>query len=173
MYCCRYAGSHGGLQATRLSLFPFLVEVISKLEAAVNSSSSRPGLTIFSGHDTVIAPTLAALGVYDRDGFLCRWPSYASRIIFEVYRPKSFSVSSKHTIRVIFNGIDVTSLIPACSEYIVSEQGSDLLRGSQENGPGSALKYSRSLCPLSRLRIQIENMIKPYSSFQEACNVKI
>lgn len=35
---------------------------------------------LFSGHDTVIAPLLAALGAYD-----CHWPPYASHIAFELW----------------------------------------------------------------------------------------
>jgi hypothetical protein len=170
LYCSRYAGAHGGSQATKLSLYPFLTEIVSKLEAAAVNASS--GLTIFSGHDTVIAPTLAGLGVYDRDSFLCRWPSYASRIVFELYRPRSMTAnkSSAPMIRVIFNGVDVTSLIRACSDSIMlGEQDLDHLRGS--SGYGRDVKYPRALCPLSRLRAQIENMINPYSSFEDACKV--
>ena len=42
-------------------------------------------LSIFSGHDSVIAPVLAGLGVY-REG-LGRWPGYASNIVFELWQP--------------------------------------------------------------------------------------
>eukprot|EP01032_Pedospumella_encystans_P017089 gene17089-19481_t len=42
-------------------------------------------VSVFSGHDTVIAPVLAGLGVY-RD-HLCRWPGYASSIVFELWQP--------------------------------------------------------------------------------------
>ena len=41
-------------------------------------------LTVFSGHDTVIAPVLASLGVYTEE--LCVWPPYASRIVFELWQ---------------------------------------------------------------------------------------
>lgn len=43
-------------------------------------------VSVFSGHDTVIAPVLAGLGVY-RD-HLCRWPGYASSIVFELWQPE-------------------------------------------------------------------------------------
>lgn len=46
----------------------------------VLSGDSRTKFALFSGHDTVIAPVLAALGAYD-----CRWPPYASHIVFELW----------------------------------------------------------------------------------------
>lgn len=65
--------------------------------------------SLFSGHDTVILPVLTALGVFkpigkhsdvhkkanlrgkhkSLDEMHCEWPPYASRIVFEVYNPKS------------------------------------------------------------------------------------
>ncbi|KAJ1430277.1 hypothetical protein B484DRAFT_51761 [Ochromonadaceae sp. CCMP2298] len=42
-------------------------------------------LSIFSGHDSVIAPVLSALGVYRYGGPLCTWPGYASRVVFELW----------------------------------------------------------------------------------------
>lgn len=41
---------------------------------------------MYSGHDTVIAPVLASLGVYE--GSLCAWPPYASRIVFELWHAR-------------------------------------------------------------------------------------
>ena len=48
-------------------------------------------VSVFSGHDTVIAPVLAGLGVY-RD-HLCRWPGYASSIVFELWQPEKNNTS--------------------------------------------------------------------------------
>lgn len=50
-------------------------------------------MSVFSGHDTVIAPVLAGLGVY-RD-HLCRWPGYASSIVFELWQPEKNSTSEQ------------------------------------------------------------------------------
>ena len=137
-FCDRYMGAKGGLDATKLSIYPFLSEIVSSLRAQADaydpppfsataiinnansaakagssssssSSSPKPHLNphpkaafsmltekhlkealrvkmgIFSGHDTVIAPVLAGLGVYS--GQDCIWPPYASRIAFELWRP--------------------------------------------------------------------------------------
>ncbi|CAM9721245.1 unnamed protein product, partial [Ectocarpus fasciculatus] len=76
--------------------------------------------TLYSGHDTVIAPVLAALGVYDR---YCTWPPYASHIAFELWknarkeslsRPQNETIRD-HYVRVLFNGRDVTRHIPSCA----------------------------------------------------------
>jgi len=101
-YCGVFAGAEGGLSATSLSIYPFLREVTQHIvhaalhgEVALEASSSLPKsastsktpvkLSVFSGHDTVIAPVLAGLGVY-RDN-LCKWPGYASSIVFELWQP--------------------------------------------------------------------------------------
>lgn len=93
-YCDRFAGIHGGLNSTRLAMYPFMKEIADHLvRAAVHddrdddSADAAEKLSVFSGHDTVIAPVLAALGVYH--GALCYWPPYASRIVFELYRQHS------------------------------------------------------------------------------------
>mgnify|MGYP006077882493 CR=1 FL=1 len=115
----RYTGSNGGLIGTRIAMYPFLLEILERLEGAAlaenhgreidvmiqdrldRGETAEPGegedlmelkggdifgsgvkLSVFSGHDTVIAPVLAALGVYDDH---CEWPPYASRIAFELY----------------------------------------------------------------------------------------
>lgn len=101
-YCGVFAGSEGGLSATSLSIYPFLREVTQHIvhaalhgEVPLEASTSLPKsvslsktpvkLSVFSGHDTVIAPVLAGLGVY-RDN-LCKWPGYASNIVFELWQP--------------------------------------------------------------------------------------
>lgn len=47
-------------------------------EALSGETSTK--FALFSGHDTVVAPLLAALGAYD-----CRWPPYASHVAFELW----------------------------------------------------------------------------------------
>lgn len=126
---------------------------MSQLNASVSSQSNK--LTVYSGHDTVIAPVLAALGVFNYNSFLCRWPSYASRIIFELYKIKqtdsgALLTSEGFYIRVLFNGIDVTAIIPTCKDDIKLHDG---------------------LCSFKQFQLQIESMISPYASFNEACNM--
>jgi len=70
-------------------MYPFLHEVVDRLRAAI--AGEQPALTVFSGHDTVVAPVLSALGVYG--GHLCRWPPYASRIVFELYQSTPLPVA--------------------------------------------------------------------------------
>lgn len=77
--------------------------------------------TLYSGHDTVIAPVLAGLGVYDK---FCVWPRYASRIAFELWKgrvklagnPEANDTIHDYYVRVVYNGIDVTEYIPKCIE---------------------------------------------------------
>lgn len=96
-YCERYAGLQGGLHATKLSIFPFLSEIAEHLVvAALSGASQTERLSVFSGHDTVIAPVLAGLGAYAGD--LCIWPGYASNIAFELWQPAKGKHSAAATM---------------------------------------------------------------------------
>ena len=64
-YCSRFSGAEGGDKASRLSMLPLLRELFTRLEAAMAPGSDAPRLVLFSGHDTVIAPLLSALGAFD------------------------------------------------------------------------------------------------------------
>jgi hypothetical protein len=188
MYCSRFTGSKGGMNATKLAIYPFVREVVDGLYAAVGLQrsltlaasatvgSEQPAsptlstegnkfgkggklLNIYSGHDTVIAPVLAALGVFEQDGY-CKWPSYASRIAFELWKSKAQAVTSakivesghssegEYFVRVIYNGDDVTHLIPTCQQDVISSHG---------------------LCSLSSIERQVESLIFPYSTIKAAC----
>jgi hypothetical protein len=109
----------------------------------------------------VIAPVLAALGVYS-DKY-CVWPPYASRIAFELWQPAVTTASTaaggkESYIRVIFNGDDVTSLITACKLYNAEENTN---HGSIATG----------LCPLKVFNMQIKNLLQPHSTFADACKI--
>lgn len=59
--------------------FPFQ-DALSGASGGDRSKSQVKKFALFSGHDTVIAPLLAALGAYD-----CKWPPYASHVAFELW----------------------------------------------------------------------------------------
>ncbi|CAE8692947.1 unnamed protein product [Polarella glacialis] len=99
-YCERFSGSEGGEVATSLAFYPFLRELLSLLKEATTLDAA-PSLAVFSGHDTVIAPLLSALGAYHR---FCEWPSYASRIAFELYSRPMSKAHVVFYVRVLFNG---------------------------------------------------------------------
>ena len=76
-----------------------------------NENEKNVMLTVFSGHDTVIAPVLAALGAYTDE--LCVWPPYASRIVFELWqgnveelKPGKERVMTEETKKSNFNDSD-------------------------------------------------------------------
>ncbi len=92
---------------------------IDKLIEDQRNDSHGSHLTIYSGHDTVIAPVLAALGVYNK---FCSWPPYASRVVFELWKNNRKLSRSRtgmesirdYYVRVLYNGNDVTKFIPTC-----------------------------------------------------------
>jgi hypothetical protein len=127
-------------------------------------------LSIFSGHDTVIAPVLAALGVYTNE--LCVWPPYASSINFELWQntksPKTSELSYKSFsfIRVLYNGKDITSAIPACRAEREEKGPQGMMTGSIRK-----LGNKVGLCSIEALERQVERMIAPSADFKDACKV--
>jgi hypothetical protein len=141
-YCGRFGGAEGGLAATKLSIFPFLKEFTEHVTlSALQGAARTEKVSIFSGHDTVIAPVLAGLGIYTDE--LCVWPGYASNIVVELWHPKKDAANgasvgttanlqklfpglwetakpaqpssyAQSFVRVYFNGEDVTQRIPTC-----------------------------------------------------------
>jgi acid phosphatase len=117
-----------------------------------SSDSSEEKLSIFSGHDTVIAPVLAALGVYKDE--LCVWPPYASRIVFELWERQGQGQGTDRRlyVRVIYNGKDVTPNIPACTA-----ERSMLKKGEA------------SMCSLEALEGQVQSMLGHHTTLKDAC----
>ena len=118
---------------------------------------------------------------------LCRWPSYAAHVIFEVWRPnnnvdtsgsnsanKAAGTSDIRYVRVLYDGVDITQSIPTCRE-----EREALLSQKKENSGNLQLtiddrliQYNSPLCSLGALQKQISNLIAPHTSIEEACVVK-
>ena len=142
-------------------------QIVSRLEN-VSSGKSKDKLTIFSGHDTVIAPVLAALGLYHGDR--CAWPSYASRIVFELYRLKT--KPQTHYFRALYNGVDVTAGIPPCSKSLVVDAKSHSTPELSSDLDHKTIRVNGwTFCPLESLRWQIQQLISPHSNFDDACDL--
>ena len=62
-YYGRYNGGDGGRAASRLGMHPFLSELLRNFRDDLSSKEKR--LHLYAGHDTVVAPLLAALGIFD------------------------------------------------------------------------------------------------------------
>lgn len=133
-YCARFGGADGGRDASRLAMLPLLQDLVHRLEAAAAGDAER--LLLFSGHDTVLAPVVAALGGAKAPS-LCRWPPYASRLVFEVWRAEKPRRGKNQTdyVRVLFNGRAITQHLNGCRSRL----------------PHSSSGLSHELCPLSAL----------------------
>jgi hypothetical protein len=83
-----------------------------KPASASSTTTKNQRLTVFSGHDTVIAPVLSSLGVYFGD--LCKWPSYASRIIVEVWTKSSSDISATSAK----GKVKVSTVIAAAKDFL-------------------------------------------------------
>jgi hypothetical protein len=188
-YCARFAGrGDGGLSSSRLAMQPFLAEIAQRLLQAARAPSGAGGargaggstqrrrrqadggglppvlLSVYSGHDTVIAPVLAALGVYQ--GARCRWPPYASRVAFELWgwpgsagqQQQQHGSSTGHTgggaaaaaatssfVRVLFNGRPLTGVV-GCP-------------------PGS------QLCPLADFVAGVQGLLGSHRNIADACGL--
>lgn len=71
------------------------------------SSSIQHRFSLFSGHDNTIVPLLLALELP-----VNQWPSFASRLIFELYKP--LSNTRDHVFKLIYNGEDITRQLTFC-----------------------------------------------------------
>ena len=132
VYCDRYNGESGGRQASRLSMLPLLRQIASRLVAA--ASSHGPRLILFAGHDTVVAPLLAALGGMRAPG-QCRWPPYASHVVFELWRAEADAAAgggaagggaagggaagtAAFYVRLVYNGAPLTKHVDGCDDEL-------------------------------------------------------
>uniref|UniRef100_A0A7S4AXU8 Uncharacterized protein n=1 Tax=Chrysotila carterae TaxID=13221 RepID=A0A7S4AXU8_CHRCT len=120
VYCRRFAGADGGLAASKLSMLPLLRTITSKLTPML-SSPTAPRIALFSGHDTVVAPLLAALSALSAAPGACRWPPYASHVAFEVWHPRhAFKAARNRTannfVRIVFNGFPITQYVDGCDD---------------------------------------------------------
>eukprot|EP01031_Cornospumella_fuschlensis_P036382 gene36382-44134_t len=154
-YCDRFSGAQGGIHATSLSFRPFFSELLRSLTHPTYK------LSVFSGHDTVIAPLLAIL--LGKEHVRCRWPGYASRIVMEVWKDKQAGEMT-HYVRVVYNGEDITQLIGECRKS----------RGELRGAGGVWQKLvlgGSTLCPLSALQNIEKDMLGGQNTFEEACKV--
>ena len=71
---------------------------------------SAPNLVIYSGHDKTVSALLVALSV--SDGL---WTPYGSRVVIELHASSSRD-RPRHFIRVLYNGRDLTGLLPFCRQ---------------------------------------------------------
>lgn len=162
------------------AIYPFLKEIVAHLSAGADAGASAGAsagvvadptipvvpsseaaareakLSVFSGHDTVIAPVLAGLGVYGTPGLgLCNWPRYASRIAFERWvhvgdaAGRGNGATQEYGVRVNYNGLDVTAQIPACAAAGADRTGTP--------------------CPMSALARQVESLTGGSATYEAAC----
>ena len=137
-YYGRYNGGDGGRDASRLGMHPFLSELLRNFKDDVGSKERH--LRLYAGHDTVVAPLLSALGIFDG-----KWPPLASRIVFELREGGA--------LRILFNGRDV------------SEEGVPRrLRGRLEGGPPGARG-----CDVAAFEARVAALLGGAASFDEAC----
>eukprot|EP00747_Dinoflagellata_sp_TGD_P166000 gnl/TRDRNA2_/TRDRNA2_188133_c0_seq1.p1 gnl/TRDRNA2_/TRDRNA2_188133_c0~~gnl/TRDRNA2_/TRDRNA2_188133_c0_seq1.p1 ORF type:complete len:467 (-),score=70.75 gnl/TRDRNA2_/TRDRNA2_188133_c0_seq1:42-1400(-) len=140
-WCETYSGKAGGLDAYRLKMQPLLTEMLSRFREG--AAAAKPRLVLYSGHDVVIAPLAAALGV--STGADCKWPEPSSRIVMELWRPSKpeKAAGTGPMVRILFNGQAVTHKIDGC-------------------GAGD-------LCPLDVFAAHTAGLLGRYASFKEAC----
>lgn len=141
-YYGRYTGGDGGRDASKLGMHPFLTELLENFRSDVAAPSGQRRLRLYAGHDTVIAPLLSTLGVFDG-----RWPPLASRIVFELRGAN---------LRILFNGRDVSGDV--CPGAAAAD---DLDGGPPASRAGG--------CPLAAFEARVAALLGGAASFDEAC----
>jgi acid phosphatase len=155
------------IELCRLSLGRFLGQI---LDTMVERLSDRDGdrsvaMAIYSGHDSTLAPILAALQVFDG-----KWPPFGGHIVMELasdkYRPLPSEISKENHatfpgwyVRVRYNG-HVTRL-PACQEAIHTEAR------SFKDRQRSSLFTDGTLCPFDHFSRLIKALVPTH--FEQEC----
>jgi hypothetical protein len=131
--------------------YPFFADLVESMAAAVRGDAAVPRLSITAAHDTVLMPLLVVLGASDG-----RWPPYAARLVFEVWRAGKArgakgGADAERTayVRLLYHGQDVTGRL-ACS-----------LVPDARNG----------FCTLATLRAQVQGLLAPFGTYDEACRL--
>jgi hypothetical protein len=83
----------------------------------------------------------------------CVWPHYASRLSLELWTNDQINSKNIFYLRLVYNGDDVTSLVPSCSGKIIKEGQS-------------------TFCPLESILEQFDQMLSPYRNRKRACHAK-
>lgn len=125
---------------------PILSEIVNRF-VDMTTGKSPVRFALLSAHDTVVAPLVAAL-----EGFDCRWPPYASRVVFELWESQS-----RYYTRILYNGRTITSVPIHCS--MESPKGSG--NTHSEPAPG--------LIPLQCLQSYVIGLLGGADTIEEAC----
>jgi hypothetical protein len=102
-------------------MLPLLMAIMQRLHAVADSPDAAPRLLLYAGHDTVVAPLLAALGAMRAPG-VCAWPPYASHVVLELWEAaggaSTVDARARHTLRVLFNGRVITPHLAGCERLL-------------------------------------------------------
>lgn len=162
---------------SRIVMYPFFFDLLSKMSDAAHERSTLK-LHIAAVHDTVVMPLLVILGVSDG-----RWPPYASRLVFEVWRvpqiPKVGDLENYTFLRLLYHGMDITGRL-ACSNHPSTKKGFCSLATFRKQVPmdfSLGRACGRGLRELSvHLTChgpvclwQVQDMLGPFPTYEEAC----
>ena len=104
-WCEQYTGSDGGVESARLFMEPLLQDIVDRMSV---QADQRVRFAMYTGRDLVVGPVAAALGFFN-----CVWPPFGSHVVFELYAQRGYSVPV--AVRVLFDGIPVTSKLHGCA----------------------------------------------------------
>ncbi|XP_042893295.1 2-phosphoxylose phosphatase 1-like [Penaeus japonicus] len=136
-------------KAAKLKSYGMLKSIMVSIDGMIGEG--RPRAVVYSGHDKTLKYLLDSLSIPNYP-----LPHYASRLILEVYHNTTNAQDahqrSNYFFRVIYNGKDITKLIPFCGTITLKQ----LKFGGVKRG-------SINLCSLANL----ENYLKPQVYFKE------
>ncbi|XP_067951095.1 2-phosphoxylose phosphatase 1-like [Watersipora subatra] len=99
----------------KLAMYHFFQELVQRLTRhATHPASIKDVFSVYAAHDVTIKPLFLALELP-----LNQWPPYASRVMFELYRPTVDADTEEFLLKIIYNGQDLTRLLKFCTTRIV------------------------------------------------------
>ncbi|XP_037089705.1 uncharacterized protein LOC119110067 [Pollicipes pollicipes] len=75
--------------------------------------ADAPALVVFAAHDLTLSAALLSLDV--RAMAVHQQPPYAARLAIEVYAPSAEHTQKGLQFRMVYNGVDLTPLLPMCN----------------------------------------------------------
>uniref|UniRef100_A0ACB8FA51 2-phosphoxylose phosphatase 1 n=1 Tax=Sphaerodactylus townsendi TaxID=933632 RepID=A0ACB8FA51_9SAUR len=131
-----------------LATHPLLNQTVNRMQRIAEGKGGEL-FVLYSAHDVTLSPVLSALGITE-----ARFPRFAARLVFELW--KDGKKNKEHFIRILYNGVDVSSQTSFCRDY--------------------NQRYNMPMCPLEKfVHFVKQDMFSPFNTtnYYDACRRRL
>jgi len=164
-----FHNEYGQEQQKQVSAFPFVDEILNRLEAFKNGADNSKQAALYSAHDYNIYAILAAFGVISEEcimaNFLsavanetlpyphCYFPFFASNLIFELYNQTSGAY-----VKLLYNNVPV----PLCNSQEACEYDKFVEFARNAVGNHTHETYNEKCGSIGKLKLEKEQAKKSF-----------